>query len=403
MSPLQLGIGPQALYLHIPWCHSKCAYCDFYSTPANQDFGPYIDALLAEWSLISPFQPYTLYIGGGTPSILPFDQLQRLILGLNIDMMTLQEATIEANPEDVTPRWLEAIKTLGFNRVSMGVQSLRDPLLQAIGRHHSVADARHAVQLLLQSGLEYSIDLIYGLPGQSLDVWAQDLSEALSWQPPHISCYLLSYEPGTRLYARLITGKVEEASEQLATEMYHALCDIARQHGYHHYEISNFAIPGHEAVHNSRYWDGTPYIGLGASAHSYDGERRWSNPLSIKKYIENISRGVLPREIEEETLVNRINDAIITRLRTSTGLSLRDFARDFGPVACNKLIKQAQPLLALGALERQRSPGGAGLGRPSSGDYQQQGGNPGNPETLVIPEERWLVADAILRELIFED
>ncbi len=438
MPPIKSG-----LYIHIPWCHSKCAYCDFYSTPVHLDFGPYIDALLAEWRLIGPFQPYTLYIGGGTPSILPPDQLQRLIQGLNIDMPSIREATIEANPEDVTPEWLHAIKRLGFNRVSMGVQSLRDPLLKAIGRRHSADVARRAVHLLQQSGIEYSIDLIYGLPGQSLDTWTQDLSEALSWRPPHISFYLLSYEPGTRLYAQLMTGKVEEASEQLATEMYHALCHLSSQHGYHHYEISNFALPGHEAVHNSSYWDGTPYTGLGASAHSYDGHIRWSNPPSINKYVESLSRDTLPRSIEEETLVNRINDVIITRLRTSAGLSLSEFSILFGPQALEKLIKQAQPLLALGSIQEIESPSNneppcpasahpgsgcaprpqsnseppcpasahPGSGRPLRHPSNSEppcpavcrGGSPNPATALIIPESRWLVADAILRDLIFED
>ncbi|MCC8038479.1 MAG: radical SAM family heme chaperone HemW [Bacteroidales bacterium] len=366
--------------MHLPWCHSKCAYCDFYSMPGQQDFGPYVQALLAEWALIGPYQPYTLYIGGGTPSILPISQLQRLVHGLEIDMTALQEATIEANPEDVTPEWLHDIKRIGFSRVSMGVQSLRDPLLQAIGRRHSALQARHAVKLLQESGLEYSIDLIYGLPGQSLDVWDEALHEALAWRPPHISCYLLSYEPGTRLYAQLMAGKVEETPEQLASEMYQALCLAARQNGYHHYEISNFALHGHHAVHNSRYWDGTPYIGLGASAHSFDGSRRWSNPHSIKKYIDSLSRGHHPRVIENETIIDRVNDTIITRLRTSRGLSLGDFSRDFGPQALATLLHNAAPLLHSGSVLKQGTPA----------------------PTLTIPESHWLIADAILRDLIFD-
>lgn len=315
------------LYIHIPFCHSKCAYCDFFSTPRIDSMERYADALLTELRLRieteinEPFS--TVYIGGGTPSILPINLLERIIDGIANYIDIVEEFTIEANPEDVTIEWVRAVVELGINRVSMGIQSFDDGELKAINRRHSSLTALNAINTLRQGGINrISGDLIYGLPNQDLASWKQSLNKLMELNLPHFSAYLLSYEPGTGLYAQLLAGKVEEASEELANEMYQYLIDTARHYGYNHYEISNFAKPGCEAIHNTNYWRDMPYLGLGVSAHSFDGEKRRFNPINLKNYISQLQQGQCMYEIEEEDAEARHNDYIIVALRTAQGIDL---------------------------------------------------------------------------------
>lgn len=364
------------LYIHIPYCHSKCAYCDFYCTPKREGLDELVAALADEWSMRKrelPDAPTTLYLGGGTPSIVPIDVLARLVEGIGVG--DWEEATIECNPEDVTPQWIEGVRRLGFNRVSMGVQSLDDGQLRFIGRRHTAEEATQAAKMLMASGLKVSLDLIYGLPGQTLESWRRSLDGVLELRPDHLSAYLLSYEPGTRLWAMLQAGKVVEASEELAEAMYGVLCRRAAEEGYEHYEVSNFAQPGCRAVHNSRYWDGSTYLGLGPGAHSFDGIMRRVNPPSIARYMGAISRGETPFEIDEETEIDRVNDMIITRLRTVDGLSVEELTRRYGPAIADGLLADASPWLADGAL--------------LYADHR-----------LVIAEPSWLRSDAIMRDLL---
>ncbi len=246
------------LYIHIPFCRHKCAYCDFFSAPVRGDVvEQYLDALLAEWRLrrheLGSDPITTLYIGGGTPSMVPLNAMRRFMeaLGREIPLGTLSEATIEANPEDITAESIAAYRAMGFNRISVGIQSFDSGQLDAVDRRHTPQASRDALRALSLSGINYSADLIYGLPGQSTAQWQENLAELLSYRPPHFSSYLLSYEPGTRLYARLMKGEVEEASDALAQQMYAILCEAADSHGYHHYEISNLALPGREAIHSA--------------------------------------------------------------------------------------------------------------------------------------------------------
>lgn len=364
------------LYIHIPYCHSKCAYCDFYSTPNHRGMERLLDALAREWGMRSgelPDTPSTLYLGGGTPSIVPPRMLSELIGRIGLGQWV--EATIECNPEDVTPQWIEAVRALGFNRVSMGVQSLDDRELQLIGRRHSAQQAVDCAALLMQSGMKVSLDVIYGLPGQSLQSWRDTLDGVLRLHPHHLSAYLLSYEPRTRLWAMLHAGKVHEASEELIDDMYRSLCSRASQEGYDHYEVSNFALPRCRAVHNSSYWDGTPYLGLGPSAHSFDGRIRRFNPSSVTTYINAITSSVPPFEVDEEDALNRLNDMIITRLRTADGLSVGDLTSKWGESVIAEILQQARPLIAAGLLAR-------------------------NGDRLYIPECEWLRSDSVMRTLI---
>ncbi|MDE5607657.1 MAG: radical SAM family heme chaperone HemW [Muribaculaceae bacterium] len=368
------------LYIHIPYCHSKCAYCDFYSTPRADTVPAYIDAMIEELRMrkdeISSEPLTTIYLGGGTPSSLPVSQLAKLMeaIGHSFDTSSVIETTIEVNPEDVTPEFLKDVKALGFNRVSMGVQSLSDTELQAVGRRHTAEEALTAIGLVASAFKNYNVDIIFGLPYQTLGSLTSTLDRILTFRPPHVSAYLLSYEPGTRLYAALMASKVREISDSEAEEMYSYVSSRLNQAGYCHYEISNYALPGYRSRHNSAYWKLKPYLGLGASAHSFDGDIRRYNPSSIKSYIEAINAGKCCYIIDEEADWQKFNDMILVSLRTSDGILLSSleswperFAVDF--------MSQLQPLIS--------------------------GGNVINDNGAIkIPQEKWLTSNAVMRELI---
>ena len=336
------------LYVHIPFCASKCAYCDFYSLPPRNEatVDRYIASLHKELELRAHAEtstPWrTVYIGGGTPSMLNARQLQALIGALG-ERADGAEFTIEANPEDVDKEWLEQVEQLGVNRVSMGVQSFHDSELKAVGRRHTARRAVEAVELLAVAGMEYSIDLIYGLPEQTNQSWKESLQMVARFKPPHFSAYMLSYEPGTRLHARLLAGKVVEATDDDLLARLDMLNNFASAGNYVHYEVSNFALPGHEAVHNSAYWDGTPYLGLGAGAHSFDGRERSFNPANVNRYIELLEDGRLPLSVEQETSKERLNDLFISSLRTLNGLDpyrLDNFDHEIKAAAIKALGRQ---------------------------------------------------------------
>ena len=335
------------LYIHIPYCHSKCAYCDFYSMPRTDSMQQYVDALLTELDLRIvevKDEITTVYIGGGTPSILPIELLSKIVERVSnyVDLLGVEEFTIEANPEDVTPEWVDAIYQLGIRRVSMGIQSFNDDELKVINRRHTASTAFKAVETLQRGGIScISGDLIYGLPKQDLASWKQSLDALLSLHLPHFSAYLLSYEPGTGLYARLMSGKVEEASEELANEMYQYLIEKSRSNGYNHYEISNFAQHGQEAIHNTNYWRDLPYLGIGVSAHSFDGKNRKFNPANVKEYIARLLQKKCYYEVEEEDATSRHNDYIIVALRTAQGIDLIKYKEQFGVDAYDNLMKIA--------------------------------------------------------------
>lgn len=366
------------LYIHIPFCHSKCAYCDFYSTPKTGSIVDYIEALGREWDLRQREvdEPITtIYVGGGTPSIIAPHLLARLMN--HIRPASLKEMTIEANPEDVTPQWLDAVSHIGFDRISMGVQSFDDKQLASIGRRHTGLQALTAARLINATGMKLNLDLIYGLPGQEIGSWKQNLDIALEIMPGHLSAYLLSYEQGTRLWAMRESGKLTETDDDTVFKMYEILTSATRSCGYRHYEISNFAQPGCVAIHNTNYWLGQPYIGLGVSAHSFDGKQRRINPVSIKNYISSLSCGETVFAIDEEDDTDLLNDLIITRLRTDIGLSTTEIVDRFGDSIAKSLLNAATPLLKSGKLTRL------------------------SPDTIAIPESEYLRSDAIMRELIF--
>ena len=315
------------VYVHIPFCKRKCIYCDFYSIASSRLSDRYVKAVGMEAQLrgqeIAGMPVKTLYIGGGTPSVLSFEQLSVLIEGLRaaIDLSHVEEFTVEVNPDDVTHEFAEQLLKLGVNRVSMGVQSLVDEELVFLNRRHDAKEAMKAYCDLQSAGFNnISIDLIYGIPGQTLDTWKYTLEKALSLQAKHVSCYNLSYEEGTMLHKLRETGRVTECDDNTCVEMYDMLVDMLDCAGYEHYEISNFAMPGFYSRHNSGYWDKTPYLGLGASAHSYDCNMRRYNPDNVKLYVESLENDVVVCVGEQESVDEKYDEDVMLRLRTSRGI-----------------------------------------------------------------------------------
>ena len=280
------------VYLHVPFCRSFCTYCDFYSEIAcrgrdAQDFELYTEAVCAEASrrrdeIEATRDLNTLYIGGGTPSVLPSSYLRRLADAVGGAPFT--EFTVEVNPEDIVEKgeaYVRELLALGVNRVSMGVQSLDDGILRWMNRRHDAARAREAFRILRAAGVRnVSVDLIFGLSQLSEAVFAETLREVLAWRPEHVSAYQLSIEEGSALAELVRKGRYSEAPQEQCAAQYRQLCDALRAAGYVHYEISNWALPGHEAVHNGAYWSRHPYVGLGPAAHSFDGHSRsWNGHL----------------------------------------------------------------------------------------------------------------------------
>ncbi len=338
------------VYVHIPFCASRCSYCDFFSTLRLDEVGhDYVEALIAEARLrkaeLNGKPVKTLYMGGGTPSQLPLPLLARLIDGLKatLDLNAVQEFTLEANPDDVTPEWSAAVRALGVNRVSMGVQSFQDAVLRLVGRRHTARQAIDAVASLRHAGIDnISIDLIYGLSGQTLETWAESVRQAVDLRPQHISAYGLTYEPGTRLWQQRECGEVVEASEDQYLDMYRILVGLLQVAGYEHYEISNFALPGYRSRHNSSYWNETPYLGLGAAAHSYDGTMRRSNPADLCGYIRRITSGQPACQVEDLAWWERYDERVMLGLRTADGVDAHRLRSDFGDKAWAHFVSEAR-------------------------------------------------------------
>ena len=314
------------IYIHIPFCKSRCAYCDFYSTTELPLRTRYVDALIHEYELrkhelSEPVR--TIYIGGGTPSQLRTDDLARLLQTL--PTAEVEELTLEANPQDVTPEKLQGWLDAGVNRLSIGIQSFHNRTLRRLGRRHDAPAARRAVEMAKEYGFKnISIDLIYATPEQTLEEWKEDILDALALDVPHISTYCLMYEEGTPLYDLLKQGRVQELDEDMVNTMYGMLCEALRAAEYKHYEVSNFALPGFESRHNSNYWNDTPYLGLGAGAHSYDGNVRRANNPDLLAYLSASMNDEVPHIDEILTESDRYNEQIMLGLRTSNGVAITE-------------------------------------------------------------------------------
>lgn len=345
------------IYIHIPFCKSRCIYCGFYSTTLLDLRKKYINAVCREMELRKNYirEPFsTIYLGGGTPSLLDEAELTQLFLYINnvYDVDRNAEITMECNPDDITPEFTNMLSRLPINRVSMGAQTFADSRLCLLHRRHNSDEVKHAVKLLREAGIKnISIDLMFGFPDESLSQWKEDISAALALNVEHISAYSLMYEEDTPLWKMLDTGKVKEIDEELSLAMFKELVRQLTDAGYEHYEISNFARPGYRSRHNSSYWHQVPYIGLGAAAHSFALNSRQWNVADLKLYIEKINNGIIPMEREELDNDTTFNDIITTALRTSDGIDLNAMETRLGKRYRNTLISAAGKHIEQGLLE----------------------------------------------------
>lgn len=393
------------LYVHIPFCKSRCIYCDFYSTTREAEMDRYADALCQEIRSRSDeaagTRVRTIYIGGGTPSLLSSSQLGRILQCIRscYDLEAEVELTVEMNPEDVVVPPPHSSSVGGFKfsdlladgsfspllgargglRISLGIQTFDDELLRLLQRRHAGQRALEAVGILQQAGISnISIDLIYGLPGQTMQQWEHDLDIAFALGIQHLSAYALSYEEGTRLWQMRLCGQVHEAGDELAVAMYQRLCQRAREAGFEHYEISNFAQPGFHSRHNSSYWTGVPYLGFGPGAHSFDGRRtRRSNRRNMDDYLRAWNCGAALRlaDFEELTDDECYDEAVMCGLRTRRGIDLQGIGRRFGQQRLDYLLQMARPHLLGGRL------------RQSAGHLQPD-------------EYAWMVSDDVMSDLM---
>lgn len=342
----------KGLYIHIPFCKSRCIYCGFYSTVHADWQQRYMDALCKEMTLrhINPKELRTIYLGGGTPSQLSTSQLRQIFRQL--DGEEALEVTMECNPDDVTEEMVSAISDLPVNRISMGAQTFNADRLQFLHRRHTTEQVVLAVQRFRAVGISnISIDLMYGFPGESMTDWDDDITAALQLNVEHLSAYCLMVEEGTPLYQWVNKGDMVVCDEETQRAMYERLISRLTEAGYEHYEISNFAKPGYRSLHNSSYWNSTPYIGLGAAAHSFDGNNRSWNVSDLKKYAEAIEGGTLPCETELLNQQEHYNDVVMLRLRTFEGIDLTRLKEVFGNDTYLYCMKNARKFLDDGLLK----------------------------------------------------
>ena len=317
------------IYIHIPFCKKLCFYCDFYHVVSHDDNSLFIDALLKEALLRKDYlgdEPVsTIYLGGGTPSVFSVKDLVTILDQIK-KLFTVAEdceVTIELNPDDVNETYLEGLKNLNINRISLGIQSWRDTDLKLLNRRHDSARAVKALKEILNAGFKnVTIDLIYGIPGMSLKDWESNLDFTFSFDIKHLSAYHLTFEPGTVFGKMLKKGDISEIDEEDSAAQFNLLIEKAESAGFIHYEISNFAKPGYFSIHNSNYWKQVSYLGLGPSAHSFNGYTRQWNVRDLKGYIKSVNEGKSFFESEKLDVKKRFNEYIMTSLRTMWGIDL---------------------------------------------------------------------------------
>ena len=328
---------PLGIYVHIPFCRSKCQYCDFYSLTTRDDalMDDYMDAVCAHIREAGELAPNylvdTVYFGGGTPTCFGAEGLAAILTAIRkyFDVSPDAEITFEANPDSVNPKLLRRLHNEGFNRVSLGIQTDDDAILKKLGRPHNYAQAVEAVQCIRKAGFRnLSVDLMYGLPGQSLTAWQRTLSHVLKLAPEHISCYGLKVEEGTPLYE--IQQFSDLADDDTQADMYLAAVEILAQHGYRQYEISNFARKGQVSRHNLKYWTGGEYLGFGPDASSDFAGRRFAAVRDLHGYIDGIfSGGQVLREVQEVPNRERAGEYLMMRLRLTAGLEPQEYEQKF--------------------------------------------------------------------------
>ena len=368
------------IYVHIPFCARRCIYCGFFSTVRQDEAARYVNALCRELELRKDYLAgapvKTFYFGGGTPSRLAPEQIGQILSAIDsaLGLSNLEELTVECNPDDITHQYVAALRALGVNRISMGVQTFNPELLSFLHRRHTATQALEAVRICRESGItNNSIDLMYGLPGQTLDMFRDDLQIALSTGVQHISSYCLSYEENTPLQVLRDQGRLTLADDDLCSRMFTLMCDTLREGGFEHYEISNFCRSGFQSRHNSSYWDGTPYLGLGAGAHSYNGNSRQWNPSDLDAYMQGIEQNSPQFEVDHLYATDLYNEKLMLSLRTTKGLDLSELST---PDRLS-VLKSAEALLSNGSLQLDNN-------------------------HLRIPESRMFISDSIISTL-FDD
>jgi len=341
-------VNNPGLYIHIPFCLSKCHYCDFYSSTSTSAVPDFLDALSEEMEMYRDrFDPFeTVYIGGGTPSLLTPQQLEHILKRVEEDfrLTSNPEMTIEANPADLNLSFLRSLRGNGINRINIGVQSFDEKVLNFLGRRHSARQGVSAVEATGKAGFDnIGLDLIYGVPGQSMESWLDTLNRAVAFLPEHLSCYQLTLEPKTPLGRRFQAGEFSVPGEELQYEFFMKTSEFLEETGYLHYEVSNFARgKEHASRHNQKYWDHSPYLGLGPSAHSFRNHQRWWNHRSLLQYLDAIEAGNLP--VEESEILNGEQlqlEALYLGFRTKRGICLHEFKTRFG---CDLLTEKEEIL-----------------------------------------------------------
>lgn len=376
----QGGSEQSGIYIHIPFCRQACRYCDFYFTVSQQYRDDFVEALLTEIRLRkSPLTPGigTVYFGGGTPSRLSPAMIESILSALHgaFSLSPHAELTLEANPDDLTPAYLRALSSMGINRLSVGIQSFHQQDLALMRRSHDAGQALRVIPEARDAGFSnINMDLIYGVPGQGLGQWEFNLEQTLKLDPTHLSAYHLTFEEGTVFDHWRKKGRLKPLPDESSIQMYQMLRSWSGVTGFEHYEISNLAREGHRSRHNLLYWTGNPYVGLGPSAHSFDGEKRSWNASSLKTYLGALGREQVPMESEVLSPRDRYHDYVITSLRCTQGADPEHIRQRMGPPFAGHFLREAKRMKEEGYLVQE-------------GD-----------RWTVLPDQ-WIMADHIMREL----
>jgi putative oxygen-independent coproporphyrinogen III oxidase len=348
------------IYIHIPFCRQACHYCDFHFSTTLKEKDRMVDAIIKEIELRKKYLRLeivkTIYFGGGTPSILEKDQTKKILEKIYNSFLisTEAEVTLEANPDDLSPGKLQELKDIGINRLSIGIQSFFDDDLNYFNRAHTAVDAIDCIVDAKAAGFDdLTIDLIYGVPGMSIDKWKKNIETAIAFHIPHISCYCLTVEKGTALDHFITNKQSAPIDDELANEHFRILMELMQKHGYEQYEISNFCLPGNYSKHNTSYWNGELYLGVGPSAHSYNDTSRQWNISNNHKYMQSIETGIIPCDIEETTPLTAYNDYILTSLRTKWGCDFNFILKKFGTALAEPFKELAEKEIEKGFIQNE--------------------------------------------------
>lgn len=370
------------IYFHIPFCKTRCSYCDFFSSVSEADIPKIIAAEIKEIELKKDYlkneRIETIYFGGGTPSFLSEKKIWQLLNAVykNYNVCKTPEITIEVNPDDISLQKANSFYSFGINRVSMGTQSFNDDILKFLNRRHDSKQAIKSIEILKIADFNnISLDLIYGIPNLTNEEWEKTIDTALQLNIQHISAYHLSFEKGTKIHQQLKNKEISALLDDDSVYQYNILCKKLKNNGFEHYEISNFSLPDFNSKHNSSYWEGKKYVGIGPSAHSFNGNSRQWNVSDIEKYSLGITTEKKYFTKENLSLTQKYNEMLLTRLRTSKGITTKEILNNFGEDILNHFIKFVIPLTNSKKIKKV------------------------NNNRYNISEENWFISDGIISEL----